>query len=41
MGQDDGRGLSEAVNDGSTPRIYHWVLYDSIENSEQHRQTYA
>ena len=40
MSQDDGRGLSEAVNDQNGIKITHWLLYDKLETVETVRQKY-
>jgi hypothetical protein len=41
LAQDDGRGLSEPVTDGSTTSTTHWILYDTIAESELRRRKLA
>jgi hypothetical protein len=38
MSQDDGRGLGEGVIDTSATSITHWILLDTVENSEKIRR---
>lgn len=38
LGQDDGRGLSEPVQDSSSTSTTHWIVFGSVKASETRRR---